>query len=366
MTQTAGDSIAPTESLGDELARALDLAPVIRPTVNKQSREAQPQAQEPAEEPQEGLPPESEEIAPEEGTQEASEAAQAPETGGQEAGVTKFTDLVGLFEDGATPEDLYNLEIVSSDDGKVATVGDLKDHYQKRTEFDAERAEFDRVRQEETAKLEEARQQAQLQVNQIEQVPEELMNAKATMLALVQQAQGVDWKTLEEEDPGEAALTRQKYRDAYQAAEGQYDRLSAQVQQQRQQAYQQFVAKQQEAMYQKIPDWRDATRFDAERNAIKKLAAVYGYTDQDVEAIVDPRQAHLLRDFMLLQTRYDKADVQAKQVKERGNLVLRKSTLRPRKKDRIQQSTERARAPGATQADKHQAVKDLLQDSGFL
>lgn len=358
----AGDS-APGETLSAQLAKVLDLEPAVRPAVepeeNEPRREAPTEAAGASPQAPEGQEQESEDITADEAPEKAAETAAS------DPGITKFTDLIDLLDEGATPEDLYGLEIVSSADGQPVTVGTLKDHYQQRESFNAEKAEFERQRQETVAQLEEARQQAAIAAGQNAEVPEELLQARATMQALVQQAQAVNWQELERDDPGEAALTRQKYRDAYQAAEGRYNQMQAQVEQQRQAAYQQYIAKQQEAMYQRIPDWRDQEKFNAEKAEIEQLAAQYGYTKGDIESIVDPRQAHMLRDFMRLSKHFGSATAQAKQVKERGNRILR-ARVKPPKGSHIQQAQERARAPNATEKDKVAAAAALLENTGIF
>ncbi len=366
MNLPAGDGKnAAGESLGDELARVLDLGPRANP-VNTASRESAAQAPQAEETDNLEQEPTSEAI-------EAEKPAVAPETEeqGEETAqgeeIQKFTDLTTLFspDQEVTESDLYGLEIVTASDGKAVTVGDLKDMYQARQAFEEEKATFAKQREQHMVELEEARQGAVRQAEDLGQLPEELRRAEIHVGAIEDRARSYDWQKLEEEDPGEAALLRQKFRDAHDAAIDRRDQLRGIYASERQKAQQLFVTKQRAKMLEMIPEWKDDKVLLAEREAIDTTVAAYGFTKQDMDSIVDPRYSKLLRDFMIMKKQFDEAVKNRKEVKNRGNKPLR-ATLRSTPKARIQQTEDSAKRPGATREEKHAAMKAILSDAGFL
>ncbi len=371
MNLPAGDSNQGTgESLANELAHALDFGDMANP-VNVGSREAAAEPPQTPQQPGDGQDPLDEDPNALAGAQDDSDgddgAGLEGDEGGEDDGteIRKFTDLTALFGDEeVTAEDLYNLELVSGD-GESLTVGQLKDMYQQRQAFETEKAEFAKQREQQAKELEEARQQATLQTGEIQQLPQELREAEAVILSIRQQAQTYDWAKLEQEDPGEAALLRQKFRDAHDAAVAKHETLWKDYNVKRGEAWQSFIAGQKEKMFQRIPEWRDDDTLTQERKDIDTLVAKYGFTSQEMDSVVDPRLSQLLRDYMLLRKKFDAALKNHTKVKQRGNKVLR-TTVRSKPKARLQQIEERARSPEATRQDKHEAQKALLQQAGFL
>ena len=352
MNAIVGDNTNQGESLGNELARALDLGDMAS-TVNEQSRET-------VEEPQESGDGREEIEA--QTDEEQGEKVEVEDAGSV---IEKFTDLTALFEDQeVTAEDLYALKM-TDDRGESLTVGQLKDMWQQRTSFEAQKAAFAKEREQQAKQLEEARQQASLQTGEIQQLPQEIREADADILAIERQAQSINWKVLEEDDPGEAALKQQKFRNAYDVAVRKRDDLLREYGTKRQEAWGKFVAGQREKMFDRIPEWRDNKTLSQEREAIDKLVANYGFTKQEMDSVVDPRLSQLLRDYMLLKTKFDNAVANQKEVKSRGNKVLR-TTVRSKPKARLQQLEDNAKRPEASKQDKLAAQKAILAEAGFL
>lgn len=366
MNLPAGDSNpAGGESLGDELARVLDLGPSANPA-NVRPREGDPAPPPDASETEADQDPSLEVPEASEAPLEASDDEQGEEQAEEGQEIRKFTDLTALFDgEEVTAEDLYALEVISGD-GESLTVGDLKDHWQNRAAFETEKAEFAKTREQQAKELEELRSQATAQVGEFQQLPQELREAEAAILAIRQQAQAYDWKSAEDEDPGAAALTRQKFRDAYDAAADRYRQLWGEYTTKKQEAYRSFVATQREKMFERIPEWRDDKVLTQDREAIDKTVAAYGFSKAEIDSIVDPRLSQLLRDFMLLKTKFQNAVNNRNEVRNRGQNRVLRTSHRARPKARLQSLEERAKRPGASRSEKHEAQKALLAEAGFL
>ena len=69
-----------------------------------------------------------------------------------------------------------------------------------------------------------------------------------------------------------------------------------------------------ERLYTAIPEWRDHGKRDADRAKLATLAKDYGYSDDEVAAIEDPRLVMTLRDAMLYH------DLKAKQAKVKAQI----------------------------------------------
>lgn len=341
----SGDTV-----LGAALAQALDLG-------------APEQPQEQAQPAQEAETPVEDAVQPEGETSE-QELAQEPES--DDAAITKFTDLKRLFGDDVTDEDLYGLEFTSGVDGKNYTVGQLKDMLQQRESFDQQRKAFEVERQQAAEQIEQMKQQALLNTQQVQQIPDELRQAEAEVLAIQQQAQAQDWQQLEQDDPGQAALLRQKYNDAYNAAVAKRGQMVNKWQQDQLAAQQQFVARQREVLLQAKPEWRDQSAFDAAFTRMAGAVQDIGITPDDLRGITDPRVALLVDKYAELKAQMDGAKANEKQVRERGKRVLRAPAAVQGKLNRTQQIIDRAKRQDATKQDKFAAERELVQQLGII
>ncbi len=329
----AGDSEVPVEQ---ELAKALDL-------------DAAPVKAEEENEPEE--------------TQEVEEKATETEAEGQ---IEYLNQLADLFED-TTEESLYALRVKSGlHEGKSYTVGELKDFVDRREAFEQQQKEFEEQKAATVKEIEELKTKAQASITQQQSVPEEILNAQAQELAILNAHNSIKWDELEKDDPGQFAALKVKYQQAYQQAQTNTAALRDKFQKEYEDNFKSFQATQWQETVKRIPEWKDQKAFENDHNAMYALAQGYGYTPQDVNAVIDPRMRQLLRDYTKLKQSVDSANAEAKKVTERGNPVLR-SNFRPKKKDRIQQTVEQAKRPNATRKDKLAAERELLESvPGFL
>ena len=281
--------------------------------------------------------------------------------------ITKFTDLAEFFPNNSV-EDLYSLELVTAGDGQAVTVGQLKDLYQDRQTFEQQKAEFEKQKiqqQEEQEELERARQQVASQFQSPDEIPEELWKARGQLEAIDLYIGSIDWGKLEQDDPGKAALMLQRYQTAKQDAIGKFDKLQAEYADRQRTARNDYIVSQRRETLKRIPDWENSETLRTDQEKLNALAGNYGFDPQFVSSISDARLLHMMRDYAMLKEKLDSMNTDGKKVEKRGNPVLR-PTFRDTGKSRLKNAENRAKQPGATKADKHEAVRAILQESGMI
>ena len=145
---------------------------------------------------------------------------------------------------------------------------------------------------EELAATQQERQQYQSQLEQF----------KLQADSKLEEFKSVDWVKLKEEDPMEYALKRDQYRELQENK-----RLIAEEQQnlaQKQQAEMQTkwneeLARQQEVMAQRLPEWNDPEKGPKLKQNIKSFAMKKGFTEQEVDSLIDARSVDVLHKAMM-------------------------------------------------------------------
>lgn len=275
-----------------------------------------------------------EEPAPEEPEQDPSPplAAQAPdslypdttdaevEAGGEpeeEApDITDLGQLAAAIE--VDPEWLYNLRIpISTGDGKeYITVGQYKDQVQagEVVTADADRLKYERDILDQDRQKFETERNATLQ--QAQQVPQQVMQAEARAMGLQQQYQSADWSTLEQQDPGRAALMKQNMASEYQQAVQEADQARGQYQQLQKQAMVDQRRHEEQKLLLSIDTWRDPNARKQGTAEISKMLAEVGYTTDEISNFMDHRAIILMNELATLRKQVGAGDAAAKRVRE--------------------------------------------------
>lgn len=110
------------------------------------------------------------------------------------------------------------------------------------------------------------------------------------------QFEQIDWYTLAQNDPTQATQLNIAYQQAQrdaQAKYGEWKQAEQQTQQLSEQNRQQMLAKAEQELKTRLPDFSPKV---AEK--ITKAAKEYGITDQELNALIDPRYVHVLHDAM--------------------------------------------------------------------
>ena len=148
---------------------------------------------------------------------------------------------------------------------------------------------------EELAATQQERQQYQSQLEQF--------NLQAD--SKLEEFKSVDWTKLKEEDPMEYALKRDQYRELQEnkrlVAEEQQN-LAQKQQTEMQTKWNEELARQQEVMAQRLPEWNDPEKGPKLKQNIKTFALKKGFTEQEVDSLIDARSVDVLHKAMMYET----------------------------------------------------------------
>lgn len=155
-----------------------------------------------------------------------------------------------------------------------------------------------------------------------------LQQQQHTLQALMGEQQKIDWDSLLNSDPVE--FMKQKHlleqRQAALVHNAQQQRAIAQQQQAEQHAERnRFLSEQQDQLLAKLPEWKDASKAQAEKSAIAKYLSDAGYSKEDVEGVSDHRAVILARKAMLYDQMVAKANAAQKKVENLPKRVERAS-----------------------------------------
>ena len=148
---------------------------------------------------------------------------------------------------------------------------------------------------EELAATQQERQQYQSQLEQF--------NLQAD--SKLEEFKSVDWTKLKEEDPMEYALKRDQYRELQEnkrlVAEEQQN-LAQKQQAEMQTKWNEELARQQKVMAQRLPEWNDPEKGPKLKQNIKSFALKKGFTEQEVDSLIDARSVDVLHKAMMYET----------------------------------------------------------------
>ena len=111
-----------------------------------------------------------------------------------------------------------------------------------------------------------------------------------------------DWTKLKEEDPTEYMLKRDQYRelqDSKRKVEEEQKNLQYKQQQEQQAKWQEELVRQQQLMAEKLPEWNDPDKGPKLKQSIKTFAVKKGFTEQEVNTLIDARSVDVLHKAML-------------------------------------------------------------------
>jgi len=237
-------------------------------------------------------------------------------------------------------DELYALEVEMPDGAEPVALGKVKDEI---TNVRRQAATLQQKVQEQSAML----QQAQAAQQQGQQVDQAVMQAQGEVQALNMQAQSVNWQELEKEDPGKAALMRQKFSEAIGVAQQKVGYAEQQSQQRNAYQSQQQLAQGQQYLHQHIPEWNDAGVAKTERQEIAQMLVNEGYNPNDVGRIADPIAVKLARELVSLRKQVAGGRKAAEQVRQSPQKSLRGGKLGNKSLTRERKLTERAKSTGS-------------------
>lgn len=321
-----------------------------------QPEEETPVAEETQTESEPGL-----EVDTEQAQEDESPQAAAGEDDGEEAvTLTQVAEQLDI-----DPAILYGMR-VSIDGHAPMTLSELKD---------AAQGTLDKREDAKQAENELATRLAELErresgIAELENLPGELIKAEAEVARTYQEFASVDWPKLEAQNPGQAALQRQKLVEAYQIAQYNRDRITNQLEtarvelvKQRQQAHQVSLQGAVETLRKLVPEWKDEAVQKREQEQIVEHYVGAGVSEGMIRSIADPQLVKVLRDYWKLQVKLKESEPVKKTPRVIKPDVLR-DTQRGRKVAN-QRNFERA-AKSRDMRVKDKAIAELLKEAGVV
>jgi hypothetical protein len=203
-------------------------------------------------------------------------------------------DLVDDTQEGVneTPG-TYTIKV----DGKdvEVTLDELQAGYSRQADYTRKSQVLAEQRKKAEEELAATQQERQRYVSQLEQ-----FTAQAD--SKLDELKSTDWTKLKEEDPTEYMLKRDQYRELQEnkrTVEEEQKNLQYKSQQEQQAKWQEELVRQQEIMAQRLPEWNDPTKGTKLKQDIKSFALKTGFSEQEVDSLIDARSVDVLHKAML-------------------------------------------------------------------
>jgi hypothetical protein len=182
-------------------------------------------------------------------------------------------------------------------DGKdtQVTEDELLSGYSRQADYTRKSQVLAEQRKKMEEELAATQQERQHYLSQLEQ-----FNTQAD--SKLEEFKSVDWTKLKEEDPMEYALKRDQYRELQEskrAVDEEQQNILKQQQKEHQERWQEELTKQQEVMAQRLPEWNDPEKGPKLKQDIKSFALTKGFTEQEVNTLIDARSVDVLHKAML-------------------------------------------------------------------
>jgi hypothetical protein len=197
-------------------------------------------------------------------------------------------------------------------DGKDVEVklSELKNGYQRQADYTRKTMEVSEQRKAAEAETMKARQEREAYATNLNRL-------QAQLEATLQEQQQVDWEALLNSDPVEY-LKQQHLAQARQAKLQQVyaaqHHVASQQKAEAEQSHAAHLQAQHQALLDKLPDWKDAKKADAERAAIRDFLVNEGFDRDALNNITDAKAVVLARKAMLYDQMMSKAHAAAKKV----------------------------------------------------
>ncbi len=182
-------------------------------------------------------------------------------------------------------------------DGKdvEVTLDELQAGYSRQADYTRKSQVLAEQRKQADEELAATQQERQRYLSQLEQ-----FNTQAD--SKLDELKSTDWTRLKEEDPTEYMLKRDQYRELQEnkrTVEEEQKNLQYKSQQEQQAKWQEELGRQQEIMAQRLPEWNDPTKGAKLKQDIKSFAVKTGFTEQEVDSLIDARSVDVLHKAML-------------------------------------------------------------------
>jgi len=291
----------------------------------------------------------SDESQPQESLAEEVEE-QSAESSEEEQGIDTLNNLAEELE--IEISDMYALNVNLSrgenlPDGGAISLGELKTFYEKNADIDNLRAEITKREQDLQTKSDE--------LQTVPQVSNELMQARAQVLAIQDQYNRIDWQGIRHQNPAEYAALQSDFRTQFELAKNNETLAEQAVDTHQVESRRQ----QQERLFEAMPELKDEKVRAQVDLDIQAYAGKFGFTPKDLESVQDSRLIRLL----ISASKSDVAKLKAKEKIEgktpTSNSPAARKSL-PGRNAALKRLTEKARATGQIK-DQAAAVAEILR-----
>jgi hypothetical protein len=219
------------------------------------------------------------------------EGAEDPEKEGEQADAEE--DPVYTLNDMASDydkevEDLYHVSVKLSK-GDSMTIGQLKDFREENKDIEQIRVGFVDKEQALTEQAESLSVQSE-EVGKTPGITNEFLQARATVLAISQSYDRVNWDELRVQKPGEWAALQQDFQNQFANAK----QLETEAQNKVEQQTQSNAKFQQDRLFAAVPDLKDDAFRSKTTDSVVRYAGRYGITAKEVGDITDSRVMHMM------------------------------------------------------------------------
>jgi len=189
------------------------------------------------------------------------------------------------------------------------------------------------------------------EIAQTQQARDQYVNAVAqaieTNYSHLQEFQRIDWERLKSEDKEEYLTKRDEYRQAQEHVQS-LQQAQAQAQEQAQaessKEHQRLVQEEHQKMVKIIPDWADAEKRQAMAKAVSDFALNVGYTQEELNHLVDHRSIIVLMQAKAYADMQKKQNtVRSKKVKNKPKVVRSKAKAEKQDNDRVKRAKQMKR-----------------------
>lgn len=188
---------------------------------------------------------------------------------------SELAKLLGLDEDGLDLDEDGSLKFKTKIDGKEAApkLADLIKSYQVQGHADNKSREVAEREKALDAKAKEAEQQFTQRLQYAEGL------AKVAAQQLLDEFQSIDWKSLEQQDAGTAALYRQKFQERQAQLRGVFEN----IQREKAQGDEKANARERARLSELIPEWKDSAVANKERQELLTWLDSAGFQPDDLD-----------------------------------------------------------------------------------
>lgn len=203
---------------------------------------------------------------------------------GPQLTTTDLAKLLGVDEDALDLDEDGSVKFKTKINGEsgAAKLAEMLKSYQLEGHVNKRSMEVAEKEKALQARAAEADQQFKRQL----EYAEGLTNIAAKQL--MEDYQSIPWAQLEAENPGQAALLRQKFQDKQNQLRGVYQNIEQNRQQsmaKQQQLMQQHIAKEAERLVELIPEWKDSSVANKERAEIREWGLKQGFTPEEMDTV---------------------------------------------------------------------------------